>query len=80
MPADLSAPPFNEMIEAVSADLPFTLKVAFANQWLLGSIIKDQVASDPTANAIVRTTTAPTMLNGSFKDNVLPQRASAVVN
>ena len=80
MPADLSAPPFNEMIEAVSADLPFTLKVAFANQWLLGSIIKDQVASDPTANAIVRTTTAPTMLNGSIKDNVLPQRASAVVN
>lgn len=80
MPADLSAPPFNEMIQAVSADLPFTLKVAFANQWLLGSIIKDQVASDPTANAIVRTTTAPTMLNGSIKDNVLPQRASAVVN
>ncbi len=80
MPADLSAPPFNEMIEAVSADLPFTLKAAFANQWLLGSIIKDQVASDPTANAIVRTTTAPTMLTGSIKDNVLPQRASAVVN
>lgn len=80
MPADLSAPPFNEMIQAVSSDLPFTLKLAFANQWLLGSVITDQVSSDPSANAIVRTTTAPTMLVGSIKDNVLPQRASAVVN
>lgn len=80
MPADLSAPPFNEMIQAVSGDLPFTLKLAFANQWLLGSVIKDQVGGDASANAIVRTTTAPTMLTGSIKDNVLPQRASAVVN
>lgn len=80
MPADLSAPPFNEMIEAVAADLPFTLKLAFANQWLLGPVITGQVGSDASANAIVRTTTAPTMLVGSIKDNVLPQRASAVVN
>lgn len=80
MPADLSAPPFNEMIEAVSGDLPFMTKMAFANQWLLGSVITDQVGGDASANAIVRTTTAPTMLTGSIKDNVLPQRASAVVN
>lgn len=80
MPADLSSPPFNEMIQAVSGDLPFTLKLAFANQWLLGGVIADQVGGDASANAIVRTTTAPTMLTGSIKDNVLPQRASAVVN
>ncbi len=80
MPADLSAPPFNQMIEAVAADLPFTTKMAFANQWMLGSVIAGQVGSDPSANAIVRTTTAPTMMTGSIKDNVLPQRASAVVN
>lgn len=80
MPADLSAPPFNQMIEAVANDLPFPLKLAFANQWLLGSVITGQVGSDASANAIVRTTTAPTMLTGSIKDNVLPQRASAVVN
>lgn len=80
MPADLSAAPFNEMIEAVAADLPFTTKLAFANQWLLGSVIAGQVSGDVSANAIVRTTTAPTMMTGSIKDNVLPQRASAVVN
>jgi carboxypeptidase PM20D1 len=80
MPADLSARPFNQMIEAVAADLPFATRLAFANQWLLGSVIKDQVGGDASANAIVRTTTAPTMMTGSIKDNVLPQRASAVVN
>jgi len=80
MPADLSAQPFNQMIEAVAADLPFVTRLAFANQWLLGSFIKDQVSGDASANAIVRTTTAPTMMTGSIKDNVLPQRASAVVN
>jgi carboxypeptidase PM20D1 len=80
MPADLSAPPFNKMIEAVAADLPFVTRLAFANQWLLSSVITGQVSGDPSANAIVRTTTAPTMMTGSIKDNVLPQRASAVVN
>ena len=80
MPANLSAPPFNQMIEAIAADLPFTTRLAFANQWLLGSFIADQVSGDASANAIVRTTTAPTMMTGSIKDNVLPQRASAVVN
>lgn len=80
MPADLSAPPFNQMIEAVAADLPFMTRLAFANQWLLGSVITGQVSGDASANAIVRTTTAPTMMTGSIKDNVLPQRASAVVN
>lgn len=80
MPADLSAPPFSQMIEAVAADLPFTTRLAFANQWLLGSVITGQVSGDASANAIVRTTTAPTMMTGSIKDNVLPQRASAVVN
>jgi carboxypeptidase PM20D1 len=80
MPADLSAPPFYQMINAVADDLPFTTRLAFANQWLLGSVIKGQVGGDASANAIVRTTTAPTMMTGSIKDNVLPQRASAVVN
>lgn len=79
MPADLSAPPFNEMIAAVAADLPYATRLAFANQWLLGGVIRAQL-SDASANAIVRTTTAPTMMEGSIKDNVLPQRASAVVN
>lgn len=79
MPAHLSAAPFPEMMEALAPDLPFAARLAFANRDLLGRLIESRL-TDPSANAIVRTTTAPTMLSGSIKDNVLPQRASAVVN
>ena len=34
----------------------------------------------PATNAMLRTTIAPTMLEGSIKENVLPARARAVVN
>lgn len=79
MPADLTAAPFRQMIEAVAADLPFASRLAFANQWAFSGLIEGQLG-DASANAIVRTTTAPTLLAGSIKDNVLPQRASVVVN
>lgn len=79
MPADLSAPPLPDMIAALAPDLPFAARLAFANQWLLGRLIESKL-TDPSSNALIRTTTAPTMLSGSIKDNVLPQRASAVVN
>ena len=67
------------MIREISTDLPYMTRLAFANQWLFGGMIRSQL-EDPSANAVVRTTTAPTMLTGSIKDNVLPQRAAAVVN
>jgi carboxypeptidase PM20D1 len=38
------------------------------------------MAASPSTNAGIRTTTAPTMLEGSQKDNILPSRARAVVN
>jgi carboxypeptidase PM20D1 len=79
MPAHLAGSPFREMIEALATDLPFATRFAFANAWLLGPLVESRL-TDPSANALVRTTTAPTMLAGSIKDNVLPQRASAVAN
>lgn len=38
------------------------------------------LAARPTTEALVRTTTAPTMIHGGVKPNVLPQRAEAFVN
>jgi carboxypeptidase PM20D1 len=52
----------------------------FANLWLTRPLVLRQLAAKPQTNAMIRTTAAPTMLEGSPKDNVLPQRARAVVN
>lgn len=68
------------MIEALAAHKGGTTKMAVANQWLLGSLVKREVAGSPSSAAAFHTTIAPTMLQGSPKENVLPQSASALIN
>ena len=60
--------------------MSFDKKVLFANQWLFGALIDRELAKSPGTNAMLRTTTAPTMLAGSIKENVLPIEATATVN
>ncbi|WP_430458306.1 M20 family peptidase [Rheinheimera sp.] len=55
-------------------------RMLLANRWLFGPLLEHELSKIPTANAMLRTTTAPTMLTGSIKANVLPQQASAIVN
>jgi carboxypeptidase PM20D1 len=43
-------------------------------------VIVAQLEKSPTTNAILRTTTAATILEGGVKDNVLPAHARAVIN
>jgi carboxypeptidase PM20D1 len=57
-----------------------TLQLAFSNLWLFKGLIKMKLASNTETDAIMRTTTAPTIINGGIKDNVLPSVAEAVVN
>jgi carboxypeptidase PM20D1 len=52
----------------------------FANRWLFDGVIDSQLSNVTFANAMLRTTTAPTMLSGSVKTNVLPIEAIATVN
>lgn len=80
MPIDLSQPPVSTLLRVSARDMPFLARMALANAWLFGPVIDAQVSASPTANAVVRTTTAPTMLVGSPKENILAQRASATVN
>jgi carboxypeptidase PM20D1 len=65
---------------ALGPEMPFLQKLAFANLWLLRPVVIGQLTNDPSTNSLVRTTTAPTMLEGSVQDNVLPEAARAVVN
>jgi len=68
------------MFHFVGAEMPLSRRIPFANAWLLGPFIRRALLAKPSTAALIRTTTAPTMLEGSPKENVLPQRARAVVN
>ena len=72
--------PFATMLDRVGREMSFGMRVVFANRWLTEPLIRRQLTSNPTTDAALRTTTAVTMLEGSPKDNVLPQRARAAVN
>ena len=68
------------MFDEVSKHMPFGYRFLFANRWLFGGLLDSQMSSTPLINAMIRTTTAPTMLNGSIKSNVLPIEATALIN
>ena len=65
---------------ALARYMPFDKRLLFANPWLFGPLIESALAKSPVTNAAMRTTTAPTMLSGSVKENVLPIEATATVN
>ncbi|UCF93082.1 MAG: M20 family peptidase [Desulfobacterales bacterium] len=78
-PAKLEGPT-RELFEFAGPEMSFGMKFLFANQWLLGPLIKIQLAKANSTNAGIRTTFAPTIIAGGTKENVLPQAARAVVN
>lgn len=79
MPADLGAA-IDMTLEFVGPEMPFAQRVVFANLWLFGPLVEQQMAKIPQTNASIRTTTAPTMFAAGVKDNILPVSARAVVN
>lgn len=68
------------MIEAFAAKKGGMTRMAVANQWLFGPLLTRQLARSPSTAAAFHTTIAPTMLQGSPKENVLPQSAHALIN
>lgn len=64
--------PVRYQIEYLGPEMPFAQKIAFANLWLLkGPILK-------ALNS--HTTTAPTIIGGGVKNNVIPTVAEATIN
>lgn len=82
MPIEMSlgGGPAIEMIQALSPQLPFTTRMAAANEWLFSPLINSSMGADPLAAALLRTTVAPTMLEGGPKENIIPGRAMARIN
>ncbi len=78
-PARLAGPAA-ALFEYLGPEMSFPNKMIFANLWLFRSIVKGKLAAKPGTDALIRTTTAPTMFRGSAQDNVLPVLATAVIN
>lgn len=79
MPQTLT-PLTRQMFAAIGPETDMPLRAVFANQWLLEPVIKNALAKGNATNATTRTTTAPTMLQGSPKENVLAHQAKATIN
>jgi carboxypeptidase PM20D1 len=68
------------MIEAMAPHAPFVTRMAIANGWLFEPLLVRQLTASPQGAATLQTTIAPTMLQGSPKQNVLPSVATATIN
>lgn len=79
VPAALDGPGM-ATFDAAARHMSFTRRMLFANKWLFGGPIISILEQSAATNAMIRTTTAPTMLSGSIKENVLPIEAIGTVN
>jgi len=70
----------NLTFDAIGSYADFKTRFAMANQWLTAPLIKKKLLADQSKAAGLRTTTAATMMKGSSKSNILPTKASVVVN
>lgn len=72
--------PTRAMFETLAPEMGFGGRAALGNLWLFQPLLVRILTRSPETNAMLRTTTAPTMLAGSPKDNVLPIAATAIIN
>jgi len=73
-------PLINQFFTNVGGSMPFVNRMAIANQWLLKPVLLSQLTKNNSTNALVRTTTALTMMKGSDAPNVLSPEVEFVVN
>jgi carboxypeptidase PM20D1 len=69
-----------EMFETIAPEMSGFQRVALSNLWLFGPLVQSQLEKGASTNAMLRTTTALTIVNAGNKDNVIPGEAQATVN
>jgi carboxypeptidase PM20D1 len=79
MPARIAGPT-QALFDTVGPEFPIAQRLVFANLWLLKNVVLAKLGAKPGTNALIRTTFAATMFQGSVKENVLPTKARALVN
>ena len=78
-PARMDGPGM-QMFDFIGPEMSFGMKLLLANRWLFGPLIISELEKSKPMNASIRTTMAPTIFNAGTKENVLPQKATAIVN
>ncbi len=78
-PARLQSPT-TEMFANLAPIMSLDYRIALANTWISQAMIISQLEKTPAGNATVRTTTAPTIIQGGLKPNILPTISRAVVD
>jgi len=68
------------LFETLAPEMHGFQRVALSNLWLFGPLVESQLAKGPTTNAMLRTTTAITIVNGGNKANVIPGQAEAILD
>jgi carboxypeptidase PM20D1 len=61
-------------------EMRFGPRLALANTWVTGPLVRRMLSTSPTLGASIRTTTAVTVFHAGVKDNVVPATARATVN
>ena len=79
MPARLESPA-TEMFEVLAPEMPLMVRALLANRWLFNPLLRSRLEAGAATNALIRTTTATTVIASGIKHNVLPRKATAIVN
>jgi carboxypeptidase PM20D1 len=68
------------MFDALAPHMPWTMGLSLRARAWLGPLVDARLSAEPVTNAMIRTTTAVTVVEGGVKENVLPDSATATVN
>jgi len=79
-PAKFTEGPEYDTFSYLAPSSTYLYKLIFSNLWLLSGAVSSILSSDSKTDAVQRTTTAVTITNAGIKENVMPSRASAIVN
>ncbi len=69
-----------QTLQHAAPHMPFGFRLVMSNLWLFEPLVTHLMSQDNATRAILQTTIATTLFNAGIKDNVLPGKASAVVN
>lgn len=70
----------DEMFGTLAPEMGGLSRVALSNLWLFRPLVEKQLASAASTDAMLRTTTALTVINAGKEENVMPGRAEATIN